>query len=121
EAEKIDFQKTPMFLVAPYLFVEANDTAARKNISLISKAIEKKGQDKIYAQLVLSQLFLEKEGLTSVLDEYAKQGVSGYLVWVDDYSEHAKSASSLVKYASIFKKLKAANKEAFTLYGGYFS
>lgn len=128
EDEKIDFQNTPIFLIAPYFFLQANDEWLNKNISLIEQSISLKGDFEIYSQLVISKHLLDKavlrggdSDLDTIVTKYSEQNVSGYLVWVDNYIEHDEPSESLVKYSEILKTLKSGDKKVNALYGGYFS
>lgn len=128
EAEKIDFKNKPIFLVAPYFYLQANDTWVDKNIALLEQSIAEKENDEVFAQLVISKRLFDKyvaEGeasdLHKIIEKYAVINVSGYLIWVDEYSEHQELSGSLSKYAEILEKLKGTDKKVHTLYGSYFS
>lgn len=129
EADKIKFQNKPLFLVAPYFYIQANDDWVDKNITLLEKAIAQKGSDEVYAQIVVSKRLFDKsltEGeqgdLQKIFERYSQLDVSGYLVWIDDYSEHQEFKGSLVEYARLLSVLKGGGtKKIHLLYGSYFS
>lgn len=129
ESEKINFNHKPRFLVAPYFYLQSNDGWVDKNIALLEESITLKGDEEIYAQLVISKRLFDKsvaeEGesdLDKIIARYAAMDVSGYLVWVDDYAEHAEFSKSLTKYARFLQGLKVGGtKKTYVLYGSYFS
>ncbi len=121
-------QDKPMFVVAPYFYLQSRDSWLSKNMTLIDVSAEVEEAKDIYAQVVIDKRLMDKaviddtyQDLDQIFEEYGKKEVGGYLVWIDSYSEHEELSKSLIKYAELLNKLHGENKETIALYGGYFS
>lgn len=124
---------TPLFFVAPYLFIEdqtQDDHAFKKNIQFVnaSKSLDIINNTKVFAQIVLDKKIFERAAvsgdnskLEEIAKEYGESNADGYLIWIDKFDEHDQIAEVLLEYLNFLKKLKEHGKQVYALYGSYFS
>ncbi len=127
---RISVKNTPEFLVAPYFYLEnLNPEWLEVNIQLINKSKELQPGQKIFWQMVLERKIIERatsldnEYLEKIIEAYSKSNADGFLIWIDDYSEHEEIAKSLEQYVRLLKWLKtwSKGKKVYSLYWSYFS
>jgi hypothetical protein len=126
--DKVETKLDPEFIVAPYFYLD-NISWLDKNIELINQAKEIESEQKVFAQIVLNKRFLEKfamdddaDDLNKIIDRYASCPADGFLVWIDNYSEHAEVSKSLKAYINLLKGIRnGKNRKVYSLYGSYFS
>ena len=124
---EIETRFEPEFLVAPYFYLD--DMAwLNKNIEMIKKAKEIESEKEVFAQIVIDKKFIERAAMgdtndfNQIIDSYAECPADGFLVWVDNYSEHQEIAENLIKYIQLLKGIKnGSTKKIYSLYGSYFS
>lgn len=118
----------PEFLVAPYFYID-NIIWLEKNIKMIEKAKEIESEKEIFAQIVIDKKFIEKaatgdrEDLEKIMNAYKDCNADGFLIWIDDYSEHHEISKNLIEYGKLLKGIKkdSSTKKIYSLYGSYFS
>ncbi len=117
----------PDFLVAPYFYID-EESWLEKNLLFLEKAkkIAPNGQ-KVFAQIVISKRVFDKgllntgDLLDKIIKKYKESNADGFLLWVDDHSEHQEISKSLKKYKEIIEGLYSDEKPVYSLYGGFFS
>jgi hypothetical protein len=117
----------PEFLVAPYFYID-DIHWLEKNIKMIEEAKNIEEGKSIYAQIVIDKKFIEKaavgedEDLRVIIEAYNQCRADGYLIWIDDYSEHHEISANLIEYGKLLKGIKnGSSKKIFSLYGSFFS
>ena len=124
---ELEVKFEPEFLVAPYFYID-DIGWLDKNIKMIEKAKEIEPEKEIFAQIVIDKNFIEKavagdcEGLSKIRDAYKDCDADGFLIWIDDYSEHHEISKNLIEYGKLLKGIKdISSKKIYSLYGSYFS
>ncbi len=124
---QIETRLEPEFFVAPYFYLDDMDWLD-KNIRMLNKSKEIESEKEIFAQIVIDKKIIEKATMSDdndfnqIIDCYKECSADGFLVWIDDYSEHHEIAENLNKYAQFLKRIKnGSKKKIYSLYGSYFS
>ncbi len=102
EDPKLDFvpHLNPKFLVAPYFYLD-DIGWLDVNIRLIDES-KRDGNEIVYAQIVLSKKWIERaiaggyansELAKNIINRYKTSNADGFLVWIDNYSEHEERPS----------------------------
>jgi hypothetical protein len=117
----------PDFLVAPYFYID-DIVWLGKNIEMIEKAKKIELEKKVFAQIVIDKKFIEKSvagdgnELSNIMNAYKNCSADGFLIWIDDYSEHHEISKNLIEYGKLLKGIKNdPTKKIYSLYGSYFS
>lgn len=117
----------PEFLVAPYFYID-DIVWLEKNIKMIEKAKEIESEKNVFAQIVIDKKFIEKavagdgDELSVIINAYKDCSADGFLIWIDDYSEHHEISKNLIEYGKLLKGIKSnSTKKIYSLYGSYFS
>lgn len=119
----------PVLLVAPYFYIDTSMEWIDINIRLINKSKELEPDKQVFAQIVIDKKIIEmaamgnSDCLNSIIQKYTWSNADGFLVWVDDYSEHEEIAKSLSTYADFLRQLRPqwSTKKVYSLYWSYFS
>lgn len=129
----LTLNQKPIFLVAPYFYLdglENNDKWLEKNIELLKVSSDLKQSNKLFAQIVISRKLIERATIntyekselkTKIIAKYKEALVDGFLLWIDEFSEHDEIAPTLETYNELLKDLKSTGKKVIALYGGYYS
>ncbi|HUS49624.1 MAG TPA: hypothetical protein VMZ91_05630 [Candidatus Paceibacterota bacterium] len=124
---ELETRLEPEFLVAPYFYLD--DLAwLDNNIGMIEEAKKIEYEKDIFAQIVIDKTIIEKAAMgddvhfNKIIKSYQECSADGFLVWIDDYSEHHEITENLNKYVEFLKGIKnGTNKKIYSLYGSYFS
>lgn len=123
----LQIHQKPEFLVAPYFYID-EESWLEKNILFLEKAKSLASDDqKVFAQIVISKRVFDKgllntnDLLDKIIEKYKNSSADGFLLWVDDHSEHEEISESLQKYKGIIEGLYSDEKPVYSLYGGFFS
>lgn len=118
----------PRFLVAPYFYLD--ETNYKDWLDVNSQcwhaACEQYGTAyDIWAELVVSKGILEEPEAVANIGEAieSEKRISGILLWVDEFDEHAVSLSNLRKMVEFCEELKrsAGKRKVINIRGGFFS
>lgn len=125
ETQNILKSLKPVWIVAPYFYLDAGDeTWLSINIDLCKIMCqlkkEKAIEQPIMAQLLLSrEVLTSKEALTKIVERYSKLPCDGYLIWIDDFDEMQSREEELKGMLQLLKGLY--EKPKYNMYGGFFS
>jgi len=116
-----DFE--PEFVTPPYFYLSESsyEEWLELNIDFIKIAKEEYPDNKIYAQLTVSQdIFISDSMRKKIINDYKDLNIEGILLWIDDFNEHEASKTMLEIYIKMIKEL-SNNLNIYNLYGSYFS
>jgi len=113
----------PKIVLTPYFLIDDVDEETYKlNLEILEKSVEIKGEEKLYATLALEKHLLYYENLIDkIKDDYAKEEVDGFCIWITDFNECEEDERMLEKYITFFKELSELGKPIINLYGGTLS
>lgn len=124
-------QLRPKFLIAPYFYLDPQDTDfqewLRLNVEFLKMSVSKSVADfsriDIFGQIVLNKSILFNSDLIEkITNAYSNIDCAGFTIWVDDLNEHEASKEELEGFVTFLRKMKEKNqKPIFNMYGGYFS
>lgn len=124
-------QLRPKFLIAPYFYLDYQNTDFEKwlslNIDFIKNSVSKASNDfcgiDVFGQIVLAKsILLNDMMIEKITDAYSDVDCAGFTLWIDDLNEHEASEEELKGLVSFLSKMKEKNsKPIFNMYGGYFS
>lgn len=122
-------QFRPKFLIAPYFFLDSEDSQYDQwlnlNIDLAETAVQQSQQMfdgcPVFAQIVISKsLFKNRRALDGLAQVYSHSNCNGFTVWVDDLNEHEASYQELSEFVYLLKQLNGT-RPVYNMYGGYLS
>ncbi len=114
---------TPSYAIAPYFYLFGPDYQdwLELNLEFINNSIiyTRKRKFQLAAQLVLHQDILTDQNKTDlIIKKYNALNLERIFLWIDSFSEHESSESTLESFVNLIKNLKSS---IVILYGGYFS
>lgn len=121
-------QLRPKFLIAPYFYLDINDSNWEKwmklNVEFLQTAKEYSdnhcNNTPVFAQIVVSKETLKRLDTVSVIARtFSSVACDGYTVWVDDLCEHEAEPAELYGFMKLLEGLRG--KPVFNMYGGFFS
>lgn len=129
EAEFVDPDKlSPDLLIAPYLYIEADNWKAQsnKNIEFLCAFREapdvKRSGLPVFSQVVISkEVLMEQQVREEVAKLYSEAPADGLMLWIDDFAEFEASSRALGAYVELLTNLQPASKPIVALHGSYFS
>ncbi len=115
----------PTAVVAPYFYLAPTtyDEWLKVNIDCANDSIEiaKSLKAQVAIQVVVSKDVLAEDALLAeILKQYRTLTPSVFLLWIDDFTEHAASRRMLDKFIWVLDQL-GERAPVVNLYGGYFS
>ncbi len=121
-------QLHPKFLIAPYFYLNADDSEVKKwielNVEFIKKSIDlsrdRFNNSPVYGQLTINKNILKNsEIIDCITSSYNNVDLKGLTIWVDDLNEHESSFEELSSFMDLLRRLNCKTK--YNMYGGYFS
>ena len=122
-------QFRPKFLIAPYFFLDLDDSNYEQWLGLNLDFIKIAAQQAqelfdgcpVFAQIVISKsLFENRAKLDGLAEAYNHSNCNGITIWVDDLNEHESSYQDLRGFVYLLQKLHGT-RPIYNMYGGYFS
>ena len=124
--DNVDEEVTPFAVVAPYFYLSENSLNQWLpiNVAATEKTIMTvRGDHKCYVAIVISKgLMLDENLRNKVVASFKDLSVAGFLVWIDDFDEHAATEFELRAFLEMCRLLRDNDRcEVLNLHGGYFS
>lgn len=120
-------EKPPYAVIAPYFFMSEttlNDWLPI-NIDCIRETRRCTGEaQRVLGSIVIDQAILEDDDSRKrITDEYSSTDCDGFIIWIDNFDEHAASIRELRALVSLGHSLrgKERDREVINLHGGFFS
>lgn len=131
-SQDIKMYLTPKFIVAPYFYIDTSKRSQEwldQNILLSRKAWELKEGAQLFIQIVISKSLVVDAAvrgypgskLEEIVRGYKSIDTNGYLLWIDNFSEHDQISKVLQVYISMLHDLKTKGVPIYSLYGSYLS
>jgi hypothetical protein len=122
----------PKFLIAPYFYLNPNDSDfgdwLKLNVKFLDESI---GQAKsqfnnirVFGQIVFNKdVFVNPSYTQQVISDYQNSKCDGFSIWIDNFDEHDESEEYLTGFTTFLKDLKKVHPSVliFNMYGGFFS
>ena len=115
----------PEFLVVPYFHFESpDDSWFDVNNKLIIESIEnnKSTGDKLFCVICTkSEAISTETKREKIISEFNIEGIDGFIIWLDHFSEYDASVSDLKNLKSFIVDLAKTGKYVLNMYGSYYS
>lgn len=115
----------PKALVAPYFFLSEGEYGdwLTVNTQLAAIAVQMRaGSEAIYAEIVIDKaLLVNQDAINKIVEQYSTVELDGYLLWVDQFSEHDASQTELQGLLDFCRSLRDSGRSVINLHGSYFS
>lgn len=114
----------PEFVTPPYFYLTENTYKdwLDVNIKFINEAKNQFKDNKIFAELVLSEdIFSSDKMLEDIKEKYLNAKPDGILIWIDGFKEHEVSLSQLKIFLDLIKTYSQAGIKVYNLYGSFLS
>ena len=114
----------PKFITPPYFYLTEStyELWLDLNIEFIEIVREQYPNQKLFAELVISQDILSSQKMfDDIVEKYKKASPDGILVWIDNFDEHGAAKSKLHKFMELIQNFYRSKIKVYNLYGGFFS
>jgi hypothetical protein len=119
----VEEPKIATYLVAPYFyFTSVNDPWYKISLEMTRESLKYKGDHKLFAVLCMSRsILLSDEAMSTILDDYSKLKLDGFLLWICNFREDHEPTPLLLGFRRLVSLLKSLNKKIVNLHGGFYS
>lgn len=122
--EEIEGLLDPIALVPPYFYIDQNnfEETLALNKEIIGYCVQTYPNDKFNPLIYINKAYLKRpESVDTLIATYYINAISGFVLWIEDFSESAHATKESVKaIAKLVHGLSTLGENITFLHGGYF-